>query len=115
MNVDEYLREVPEKRKEALNHLRTLCREILIGYEETIAYKMPAYTKNGLIETAFANQKNYISFYIAKHDVMLSNKDILEGLNHGKGCIRYTNPAKIDFDIVRKLLIDTLNSDDQPC
>jgi len=36
-NVTDYLKEVPENRKEALTKLRKLCKEILIGYKESMA------------------------------------------------------------------------------
>jgi hypothetical protein len=45
---------------------------------------------------------------------MLDNKELLKGLNHGKGCIRYSNPDKIDFELIRKLLTDTVNSGKKP-
>jgi len=48
------------------------------------------------------------------HDVMLSNKELLKGLNHGKGCIRYSNPDKIDFEIIKKLLIATVDQKASP-
>ena len=41
---------------------------------------------------------------------MLDNKKLLKGLNHGKGTIRYSNPGKIDFELIRKLLTGTVNS-----
>lgn len=73
---------------------------------------MPAYKRNNTVEIGFASQKNFIAFYVAIHEVMLSNKDLLKALNHGKGCIRYANPDKIDFKIIKKLLTDTLTSTD---
>lgn len=114
-NVTEYIKETPEKRKAALAMLRELCNEILIDYEESMTYKMPSYKRNGVVEVAFASQKNHICFYVLIHEVMIANKDLLKGLNHGKGCIRYSNSAKIDFEIIRKLLTETYNSANTPC
>lgn len=114
-NVDDYLEKVPERRKKALIKLRELCLELLPGYEEDLAYNMPVYKKDFDAEVGFASQKNYISFYCAIHQVMLANAEILKNLNHGKGCIRFSNPDKIDFEIIRKLLTDTANSTQKPC
>ncbi len=114
-NVTDYLKDVPEKRKEALTKLRQLCREVLKGYEEGMAYGGPTYMKDKGIEIGFASQKNHICFYCLIHQVMLDNKELLKGLNHGKGCIRYSNPDKIDFELIRKLLTDTVNSGKKPC
>ena len=114
-NVDAYLEEVPPKRLEALKKLRALCREVLTDYEESMTYKMPSYKNGDTVEIAFASQKQYICFYVLKHQVMLDNKDLLKGLNHGKGCIRYGNPEKIDFELVRKLLEETVATDGPIC
>jgi uncharacterized protein YdhG (YjbR/CyaY superfamily) len=115
-NVDEYLEEVPEERQEALTQLRNLCLDILDGYEENMGYGMPGYKKaGGEIEIAFASQKKYISFYVLKEDVLNKHRESLEGVNMGKGCIRYTKPEKIDFEIVKRLLQDSYISDSEIC
>jgi uncharacterized protein YdhG (YjbR/CyaY superfamily) len=114
-NVTDYLQGVPENRKKALTKIRKLCKEILKGYKEKIAYGGPAYAKEKDIEIGFANQKNHICFYCLVHEVMLNNKELLSGFNHGKGVIRFSNPDKIDFELIRKLLTDTLNSEKKPC
>jgi len=113
--VTDYLAEVPEKRIAPLQQLRQLCIETLTGYKESMRYKMPSYSKNGVVEVAFASQKQHICVYILKHDVMLANAAQLKGLNHGKGCIRYGNPKKIDFDFIKKLLVATVESDSAVC
>lgn len=84
-NVTDYLKNVPEKRKAALTKLRKLCKQIMIGYEESMAYGGPTYKKDKGIEIGFASQKNHICFYCLVHQVMLDNKELLKGLNYGKG------------------------------
>ena len=112
--VDEYLRDVPENRKEVLIKIRNLCKEILSGYEENMEYGGPTYKKDKGIEIGFASQKNYIGFYCLVHKVMLDNKDLLKGFNHGKGVIRF-HPDKIDFELITKILTDTIHSSEKPC
>ena len=116
-DVDTYLEEVPQARQAALTRLRKLCREVLAGYEESMEYGMPGYKRSvdGEIEVAFASQKNYISFYIMRKDVLDKHRDLLAGLNLGKGCIRYSKPEKIDFDVVRQLLADSAQSKGEIC
>ena len=114
--VDDYLKEVPEERQEAIAKLRELCLEHLVGYEESMEYGMPSYKpEGGEIEVAFASQKNYISFYVLKEDVLDAQREALKGINLGKGCVRYTKPEKIDFDIVEKLLKESFLSDSEIC
>ena len=104
-DVDRYLEEVPEKRKAALGQLRALCLETLVGYEESMEYRMPSYKRpGGEVEVAFASQASYISFYVMRKNVLDRFRDQLATANLGKGCVRYSTPAKIDFEVVRRLL-----------
>ena len=114
--VDSYLKEVPTERQAALVKLRKLCQEILDGYQESMEYGMPSYKPSGgEVEVAFASQKNYISFYVMKKEALDKHRHKLTGLNVGKGCIRYTKPEKIDFDLVRELLAESYQSDTEIC
>jgi len=106
-DVATYLETVPPGRRAALTKLRELCLSLLIGYEECMDYGMPGYKKKGTVEVGFASQKNYISLYILKVDAVKANRAFLKGLDIGKGCIRYPNPDKIDFNTVKKLLVTT--------
>ncbi|MFF0450181.1 iron chaperone [Streptomyces sp. NPDC004609] len=106
-DVDGYLAEVTDEgRRTALARIRELCRTELAGYEELMAYGMPAYRRPGAEqgEIAFANQKQYISFYLLRVDVREAFEDRLAGHDMGKGCLRFRRIEKIDYDLVRDLL-----------
>ena len=109
-DVAAYLEEIPQERREALTRLRELCRTLLVGYEESMAYGMPCYSKNSVAEVAFASQKNYISLHIVKQSVVNAHRAELKGASIGKGCIKYTKPEKLDWDVIKMLLEDTANS-----
>jgi hypothetical protein len=66
---------------------------------------------------AFASQKNYISLYILKQDVMDAHREqvVGKGISFGKGCIRYTKPERIDFKIVEQMFIATEKSNAPIC
>jgi uncharacterized protein YdhG (YjbR/CyaY superfamily) len=102
--VDEYLAEVPEDRRSALQTLRSLCLAELPGYEEGMQYGMPSYSRDGIAEIAFASQRNYISLYVLRKRVVEANAALLAGLSVGKGCVRFTRPEQLDPTIVRPLL-----------
>ncbi len=68
-DVDAYLAEVSDDRKVLLTRLRELCRAELTGFTEVMAYRMPAYERDGVAEIAFASQKQYISFCLMRGDV----------------------------------------------
>ncbi len=115
--VDAYLQTVPDDRRAALAHLRQLCLELLEGYAENMRYGMPSYTRPGAgePEIAFASQKNYISLYLLNQDAMQASRHLLDGLSVGKGCIRYSRPARIDFEVVRQLLLEARASSGEIC
>jgi len=115
--VDEYLLEAPEERKAVLTKLRDLCRKYLEGFEESMEYGMPNYKRNSIAEVGFASQKHFIALYILRTDVMKSHADQLKGtgISHGKGCIRYSKPERVDFKVVESLLKATVKSRGQVC
>ena len=113
--VDSYLKEVPEDRLRAMLRLRALFLTELKGYQETMRYGGPCYEKNNITEAGFMNQKNYIGLYILKQEVMNKYKDEFKGVTMGKGVIRFTNPDKIDFAVVKKMLKGTYESVNAIC
>jgi uncharacterized protein YdhG (YjbR/CyaY superfamily) len=111
-DVITYIDEAPAERQEALAGLRDLCRVTLTGFEETMMYGNPAYSRNGVVEVGFASQKKFIGLYILRTDVMNAHKDQLKvkGVTFGKGAIRYSKPERIDFGVVEKMLRGTQES-----
>ncbi|MBS0470842.1 MAG: DUF1801 domain-containing protein [Proteobacteria bacterium] len=101
-SVAEYLKEADDTRRPVLAKFRKLAREILAECDEGMDYGMAAYKRNGELVTAFANQKGYIAFYAGQRAIA-DHKAALKGIDCGKGCIRYKNVGKIDFDVVRSL------------
>ena len=114
-DVPTYLRQVPDTRRPALTKLRNLCVQILVGYEEGMDYGMPSYKKNGTVEVSFASQKNHISLYFLKKAVVDAHRAELVTASIGKGCIRYSRPEKLDFEVIEKLLVATRESEEIAC
>lgn len=115
--VPAYLKEVPTERRDALTRLRALCRKHLKGFEESMDYGMPNYRRKGVAEVGFASQKHFIALYTLRTDVMKAHADRLtgKGISHGKGCIRYSKPEKIDFGVVESMLMATVESTGEVC
>jgi len=110
--VTAYLKEVPAERRAALKQLRDLCRATLTGFKESMDYGGPCYSREGVVEVGLASQKHFIGLYILRTDVMKTHKHLLKvkGVTHGKGCIRYSKPEKIDFNVVESMLRATMES-----
>ncbi len=103
-NVDLYLEGVPAERRAVLTALRAVCVEELTGFEEAMRYGMPTYVRDGESEVGWASQKQYISLYVTRSDVLEPYRERLAHLDVGKGCIRYRKPAAVDLDLVRAML-----------
>jgi len=103
-NVQDYIAEVPEDRRVAVAKLRALCKKHLAGFDESVEYGMPCYKRNGVMAFAFASQKQYISIYGCGSPAVKDLRAKLAGSSKGKGCVRFTKPEKIDFDVVDELL-----------
>jgi uncharacterized protein YdhG (YjbR/CyaY superfamily) len=103
-DVDGYLALVPTERRAVLSRLRDVCRDLLPGFEESMSYGMPAYSRDGSTEIGWASQKRYISLYVLRGDVLDGHRGQLAHLSIGKGCIRYRNPADVDFAVIRSIL-----------
>jgi len=114
-SVKAYLEQVPADRRAALARLRSLCLQTLVGYEECMEYGLPGYKRNGAIEVSFASQKNYISLYVLKQAVVDAHRTALAGASIGKGCIRFSKPEKLDFNVIERLLVATRDSSEAAC
>ena len=84
--------------------MRDECRRLLPGFAESMSYGMPAYSRGGIAEIAWASQKRYISLYVMRAGVLDAHRAQLADLDVGKGCIRYRSPAAVDFTVVRSVL-----------
>jgi uncharacterized protein YdhG (YjbR/CyaY superfamily) len=113
--VDVYLDEVPAERLAAVSELRRLCCEHLPGFAEEMRHGMPSYSRDGVVEVAFASQKQNIALYILRKDVLDDHRDAFPASALGKGCIRFRNPATIDFAVVRALLERTAAATGEVC
>jgi uncharacterized protein YdhG (YjbR/CyaY superfamily) len=104
--VDAYVEQLDGRRREAVRTLRRLCLQHLPrDFTEVMRYGMPGYVREGGTEgVGFAAQKQYISFYVTRTDVLDAHRDRLAGLSVGKSCIRYRRPEQIDEDVVRSVL-----------
>jgi hypothetical protein len=49
---------------------------------------MPACSRDGITEIAWASQKQYISLYVMRGDILDAHREQLAHLSVGKGCIR---------------------------
>lgn len=125
--VDEYLDELPEERRTALEAVREVILENLPeGYVETvqsgmIGYVVPlgkypvTYNKQALQLAALASQKNYFSLYLMNvygdpeterwfvEEYRASGKK----LDMGKSCVRFKRLDDLPLDLVGRAIART--------
>lgn len=125
--VQEYINELPNDRKEAIEKLRkVISKNLPKGFEETIGYGMIGYvvphsiypkgyhcdTKQPLPFISLASQKNFIALY---HMGIYAEPTLLEWfvsefpkhakskLDMGKSCIRFKKIDDIPFELIGEL------------
>jgi uncharacterized protein YdhG (YjbR/CyaY superfamily) len=126
--VQEYINDLPEDRKQAIEKLREVILENLPeGFVEVMGYGMPGYViphsiypkgyhtdpKLPLPFINIASQNNYILFY---HMGVYANNELLEWftneypkysktkLDMGKGCIRFKKIDQIPYMLIGELV-----------
>ncbi len=126
--VDQYVKELPADRKDAVNELRNAINKNLpSGFEEVMSYGMigyvvphklypPGYHCTPELPLPFAglaSQKNSINFY---HMGIYSNPALLKWfteefkkvstkkLDMGKSCMRFKKPEDIPYKLIGQLM-----------
>ncbi|MFT3909867.1 MAG: DUF1801 domain-containing protein [Ferruginibacter sp.] len=125
--VDDYFKELPEERKEAMIKLRKeILKNLPKGFKEGMGYGMVGYVvphslypngyhcdpKQPLPFMGIASQKNFIALYHMgiycdkkTHDWFVSeySKQVPGKLDMGKSCIRFKKTENIPFKLIAEL------------
>ena len=125
---DDYMAQLPEDRRDAMDKLRKVIRKNLPkGYKEGLSYGMIGYfvphtiypggyhcdPKLPLPFINLASQKNFIALYhmgiyampelhdwfVAEYAALVKGK-----LDMGKSCVRFKKPDQIPFDLIGELV-----------
>lgn len=82
-------------RKDKLQELRSIILQQDSSISESIEYKMLCFKFNGIALFHLNAQKGYVSLYCANTKSIDPDGELLEGLNTGKSCIRFTKTKDI--------------------
>lgn len=92
----EYLEQLRDDwRREKVHALRQIILDKGPKLTENITYKMLGYGDEGNAAFCLNAQKNYVSLYVGNASKVDPGGELLEGLNRGKGCIRFTKSVDI--------------------
>lgn len=127
ITVEEYMNELPEDRKEAMQKLRSIFKKKLPkGFKEQMSYGMIGYVVPHTLYPAgyhcspqlplpfinIASQKNFIAIY---HMGIYSNEALYKWfheeypkhttakLDMGKSCMRFKKPEQIPYKLLEEL------------
>jgi hypothetical protein len=115
---EEYIAEVEEKRRDDIQKLHDLVREVAPELEPTMEFGMLGYGKfhykyasgreGDWMKIGIANNKQYISLYCCAADdngyVAEQHKDRLPKANIGKSCVRFKRLSDLDEGALRDLI-----------
>ena len=125
--VDEYLAELSDERRDAIQTVRKVVLDNLPdGYKEIMVYGMIGYvipledypvTYNGqpLAYASLASQKNYMSLYLMNvygdqvTEAWFKERYEASGkkLNMGKSCVRFKRPEDLPLDLIGEVISRT--------
>jgi uncharacterized protein YdhG (YjbR/CyaY superfamily) len=117
----EYIAEVDEKRRDDIQRLHDLVREVVPELEPTMEFGMLGYGKfhyryasgreGDWMKIGIANNKRYISLYCCGADergyVAERYRERLPKANIGKSCVRFKRLSDLDEDTLKELIRET--------
>ncbi len=82
-------------RRETLQQLRAIIRQKAPELEERMHYKMLGYGVGETYVFHLNAQKGYVSLYVGNASKIDPGGALLDGLNVGKGCVRFTKSKSV--------------------
>jgi uncharacterized protein YdhG (YjbR/CyaY superfamily) len=102
-SVNEYLGSQSAAVRGVLQRVRSAIRKAVPEAEETIAYKLPAYTLHGRRLVYFAGWKEHYSLYPASGRTVAAFKKELAGYQVSKGTIRFELSKPVPVRLIARI------------
>jgi uncharacterized protein YdhG (YjbR/CyaY superfamily) len=103
-NIDEYLADVPEPARGALQKIRAAIRSAVpTEATEAITYRIPTFKYNGAL-VAFAAFSYHCSFFPMSYAVIGAFKNELKRFEVSKGTIRFPVDKPLPSTLVKKMV-----------
>lgn len=102
--VDEFMANVPEAQRAALEELRRQIRAAAPGATELINYGVPMFRLDGRNLVSFGAAKAHCSFHVQSPAVMDAHAKDLTGFKTTKGSVTFTPDKPIPSALVTKLV-----------
>ena len=102
-DVADYLSQVPEPQREALEKLRRTIKSIVPDAVEVISYQIPTFKLNGRMLVSYAAFKHHCSFFPGAGPIEIHAND-LKSFQTSKGTIQFTPEHPLSTALVKKLV-----------
>lgn len=103
-SIDEYLANVDEEKRAALQQLREQLHELLPNASEAISYQVPTIKVNGKGLVAFSAAKKHCSLHVMSPRVAAQVAEKLDGFSKTKASIHFTREQPIPLDVLREIV-----------
>ena len=101
--IDQYLAQLPEPTRAALEKLRETIRAAAPTATETISYQLAAFRHEGML-VAFGAAANHCGFYVMSGTVLQGFRDELALYKTSKGTIRFTPDRPLPSALVKRIV-----------
>lgn len=91
-------------RRSTLEELRSLIKSKAPQLDEVISYKMLGYTDDQGLVFHLNAQRNHVGLYVGNAKKIDTEGRMLEGIDVGKGCIRFKKSLKVKDTQIDKFL-----------
>ena len=103
-SVDDYLAGLAPERRERIEALRRIVREVVPEAEEAISYNMPAFRLDGRFFVSFDAFKHHDSIFPASEGVVTGLGDQIRPYLAGRGTIRFPIGRELPLDLIRRIV-----------
>jgi uncharacterized protein YdhG (YjbR/CyaY superfamily) len=111
-STDDYLLQLPENQRIALEELRQTIREAAPKAEELISYGMPAFKHHGML-VYFAAFKTHCSFFVGNGSLVKEMGDALKGYETVKSGIHFTADNPLPAELVRTIVLKRMAENEE--
>ena len=103
-DVDEYMAQLPEDRRAAMEQLRSTIRSAAPDAVEAISYNMPSFRIGGRFLVSYEAFKHHYSLFPWSDDMVAELCEDLKPHAVGKGTIRFPADQPIPLDLVTRIV-----------
>jgi uncharacterized protein YdhG (YjbR/CyaY superfamily) len=102
--IDDYLKGVPEDRRQALENLRAKIRSVVPNAEECIRYRMPAFRLGDAVVAGFLATTKGCSYFPFSGSTLQTLTHDVSRYDRTKGSLHFSADKPLPTTLVRKLL-----------